>query len=192
MAGSPLFTPPPLTGTHSLRLAHPTHPLGSHTRTPQHRFHRGTQRPPPGLLNTLGASPLRAPNPLVLGFYIFLSSFLPFFSSFLPFFLFFPPSFRSFSSFLPSFLSGRTTWHTGSYFPDQGWNPCPLQRKLKVLTTGPPGKSPKPSVFGSLLLLPAPQQDEHLLEDKTPIVCLFLPLRYQCLSRHNRQRLWEG
>ena len=28
-----------------------------------------------------------------------------------------------------------------SYFPSQGWNPCPLQLKHGVLTTGPPGKS---------------------------------------------------
>ena len=26
-------------------------------------------------------------------------------------------------------------------FPDQGSNPCPLQWKCRVLTTGPPGKS---------------------------------------------------
>ena len=26
-------------------------------------------------------------------------------------------------------------------FPNQGWNPCPLQWKCRVLTTGPPGKS---------------------------------------------------
>ena len=27
-------------------------------------------------------------------------------------------------------------------FPHQGWNPCLLQRKPRVLTSGPPGKSP--------------------------------------------------
>ena len=32
-------------------------------------------------------------------------------------------------------------WHVGSYFPNQGSNPCPLQWKYGVLTTGPPGKS---------------------------------------------------
>ena len=31
--------------------------------------------------------------------------------------------------------------HLGFSFPNQGWNPCPLQRKHRVLTTGPPGKS---------------------------------------------------
>ena len=34
-----------------------------------------------------------------------------------------------------------TLCHTGSLFPDQGSNPCPLQWKFRVLTTGPPGKS---------------------------------------------------
>ena len=29
----------------------------------------------------------------------------------------------------------------GSYFPDQGSNPCSLQWKHGILTTGPPGKS---------------------------------------------------
>ena len=33
-------------------------------------------------------------------------------------------------------------------FPNQGSNPCPLQRKLRVLTTGPPGNS---SSFSKLL-----------------------------------------
>ena len=28
-------------------------------------------------------------------------------------------------------------------FPDQGWNPGPLQWELRVLATGPPGKSPE-------------------------------------------------
>ena len=32
-------------------------------------------------------------------------------------------------------------WHAGSYFPNQGWNPCFLQWKHGVLTTGLPGKS---------------------------------------------------
>ena len=33
------------------------------------------------------------------------------------------------------------TGHAGSWFPDQGWNPCRLQWKRRVLTTGPPGNS---------------------------------------------------
>ena len=33
--------------------------------------------------------------------------------------------------------------HEGSQFPDQGSNLCPLQWKHRVLTTGPPGKSPE-------------------------------------------------
>ena len=32
--------------------------------------------------------------------------------------------------------------HVGSYFPDWGLNLGPLHGKLRVLTTGPPGKSP--------------------------------------------------
>ena len=32
--------------------------------------------------------------------------------------------------------------HLGSFFPDQGLNPCPLHWKHRVITTGPPGKSP--------------------------------------------------
>ena len=35
----------------------------------------------------------------------------------------------------------HTIRHVGSQFPDQGSNPCPLQWKGGVLTTGPPGKS---------------------------------------------------
>ena len=38
--------------------------------------------------------------------------------------------------------------------PDQGSNPCPLQWKHRVLTTGPPGKSRKSPVGSSLLLFP--------------------------------------
>ena len=40
------------------------------------------------------------------------------------------------------FCFSYTSQHVGSYFPDQGLNPCPLQWKCKVLTTGPPGKFP--------------------------------------------------
>ena len=32
-------------------------------------------------------------------------------------------------------------WHVRSWFPDRGWNPCPLQWKHEVLSSGPPGKS---------------------------------------------------
>ena len=35
----------------------------------------------------------------------------------------------------------HSTWLVGSWFPDQGSNPCPLQWKRGVLTTGLPGKS---------------------------------------------------
>ena len=34
----------------------------------------------------------------------------------------------------------------GTYFPDQGSNPCPVDWELRVLATGPAGKSP-PDVF---------------------------------------------
>ena len=37
------------------------------------------------------------------------------------------------------FLFCHTAQLAGSYFPDQGSNPCLLQWKCRVLTTGPPG-----------------------------------------------------
>ena len=40
-------------------------------------------------------------------------------------------------------LSGHTKKHVGSWLPSLGWNPHPLQGEHRVLTTGPPGKSPK-------------------------------------------------
>ena len=53
--------------------------------------------------------------------------------------------FVCFFSFLFCFLIfnffGCTALHVGSQFPDRGWNPCPLQWKGGVLTTGPSGKS---------------------------------------------------
>ena len=39
------------------------------------------------------------------------------------------------------FFFGLTTWHEGSWFPDQGSNPHPLQWHRGVLTAGLPGKS---------------------------------------------------
>ena len=39
------------------------------------------------------------------------------------------------------FFFGRAAWHVGSWFPNQGLNPLPLQWKHGVLTTGPQGKS---------------------------------------------------
>ena len=38
-------------------------------------------------------------------------------------------------------LFGQAMWHVGSYFPDQGLNPCPLQWRSRVLTTGLPGRT---------------------------------------------------
>ena len=35
--------------------------------------------------------------------------------------------------------------------PDQGWNLCPLQCKLRVLTSRPPGRSPLSSFAYSVL-----------------------------------------
>ena len=40
------------------------------------------------------------------------------------------------------FCFGHTSRHAGSWFPDQGSNLSPSQCKLRVLTIGPPGKSP--------------------------------------------------
>ena len=45
-------------------------------------------------------------------------------------------------SFLSLFFHIR--WHIGSYFPDQGSNPCSLQWKHNILTTGQPGKALSP------------------------------------------------
>ena len=50
-----------------------------------------------------------------------------------------PPGKPRFSLFFKIFWLHHS--HAGSYFPDQGWNPCPLQWKHGFLTTGPPGKS---------------------------------------------------
>ena len=35
----------------------------------------------------------------------------------------------------------HTTQHNGSQLPNQGLNPCPLQQKYRILTTGPSGNS---------------------------------------------------
>ena len=45
------------------------------------------------------------------------------------------------------------TWLAGSYqqFPKKGSNPCPLQWKCRVLTTGPPGKAQ----FESFKIIPS-------------------------------------
>ena len=45
--------------------------------------------------------------------------------------------------FLFGWFFGRAMRHAGSYFPDHGSNPCPPQWRHRVLTTGPPGKSPR-------------------------------------------------
>ena len=52
---------------------------------------------------------------------------------------------QRFFSFL--FFSSRTLRLVGVLVPDQGWNSCPLQWKHGVLTTGPPGSSPKVLFF---------------------------------------------
>ena len=38
----------------------------------------------------------------------------------------------------------------GILFPDQGWNPGHLHWELRVLTTGPPGKSQEASIWLSV------------------------------------------
>ena len=47
--------------------------------------------------------------------------------------------------FLKSF--GRTAQHVGSWFPEQGLSPHPLQWQFGVLTAGPPGKSQECGTF---------------------------------------------
>ena len=49
--------------------------------------------------------------------------------------------FRLFIYLLVLFWPLCMTWHVGPSFPNQGLNPCPLQWKFGLLTTGPPGKS---------------------------------------------------
>ena len=68
-----------------------------------------------------------------------------------------PPAFLAFQAsveglFLCIFLAAR---HVGPLFPDQGSNPCPLQWKCGVLTTGPPGtRVPEDFSFGKAFLTP--------------------------------------
>ena len=51
-----------------------------------------------------------------------------------------------------SILFGHTAWPVGSWFPDQGSNPCPLHWKLGVLVIEPPGKSSSLLFKGILFL----------------------------------------
>ena len=48
----------------------------------------------------------------------------------------------------------HATWHAGSWLPNQGSNLHPLQRKRRVLTTGPPGKFLKEIIKVPLLSSP--------------------------------------
>ena len=41
-----------------------------------------------------------------------------------------------------SILYGHRAWRVGAWLPNHGSNPCPLQWKPGILTTGLPGKSP--------------------------------------------------
>ena len=50
-------------------------------------------------------------------------------------------------NFFFSGVGGRTAWHVGSQFPDQGSNPRLLQWERRVLITGPPGKSREVAIF---------------------------------------------
>ena len=45
------------------------------------------------------------------------------------------------SSLVTFFFFCCATWLAGSYFPEQGSNPCPRQWKHGVLNSGPPGNS---------------------------------------------------
>ena len=57
------------------------------------------------------------------------------------------------------FFFGYSAQHTGSWFPHQDSNPCPLQWKHSVLTTGSPDKSPSflTEWFNLPLHCPVPQ-----------------------------------
>lgn len=74
----------------------------------------------------------------------------------LPFSSFPPPPSLLFSLCAFSLASFPPTLLLSILFPlhDQGWDPCPLQWKLRVLTTGPSGKSP--SVFAFSMHSPLP------------------------------------
>ena len=48
---------------------------------------------------------------------------------------------------------GHATEHARSWFPNQGSNPCPLQWKLDVLTTGLPGKSQECVIYEGVFYL---------------------------------------
>ena len=71
----------------------------------------------------------------------------------------------------------------GIYFPDQGWNPGPLQGKRGVLATGPPGKSVDSSLQGTPFWLlgkrfkfpkPAPSLTLPRLRSPVPLFCPLL------------------
>ena len=55
--------------------------------------------------------------------------------------------------FIISLGEGHAVCYVGSYFPDQGSNPCLLQWKCEILTIGPPGKSEILHIFIPVLLL---------------------------------------
>ena len=73
-------------------------------------------------------------------------------------------------------------WHLGSFvaafellvtahgiqFPDQGWNPGPLHWELRVLATGPPGKS-QPVTFKNPLTRCTPETNTTLESNYTPV-----------------------
>ena len=61
--------------------------------------------------------------------------------------------FLVFLNFILFFLAMPHARHALSQFPDQGLNPCPLQWKSGVLTTGLPGKSRAFGVVSKKLLL---------------------------------------
>ena len=66
----------------------------------------------------------------------------------------------------------------GCYFPDQGLNPCPLQWKYRVWTTGPPGKSQHPGYFLNLT------SDSHLWHPCCSVNILGTP-QLQGLGAHH-------
>ena len=51
------------------------------------------------------------------------------------------------ASIFKKIVFGLTVQYAVSQFPNQGLNLCPPQQKGRVLTTGPPGKSPSASIL---------------------------------------------
>ena len=85
----------------------------------------------------------------------------------------------------------------GILVPDQGWNPCPLQWKLRVLTTGQSGNSLEVSLIDELSLLGGVHCFTYLcsLQDTSSASSCHLILfsqRLKNLHRYSHREFWAG